>query len=223
MEKTFAEAVDTLNSQLYGVLFFVEIGAMDGIAHDTLHQHIVQNPGWSGVLVEPLPDMFARLRQTYSDNPSLQFENAAITEADGAATITRIPASKVGRECPDWADGISTLKPDSHIISRYQNLKQHAVQQQVQTITFAALAKKHRITTIDLLQIDTEGYDKEIFDQIWAAGFRPSLIKLEILHLTYMVILELQNLLDSNGYTYTIVGGDLVATASPMSPKTVMV
>jgi FkbM family methyltransferase len=211
MDKTFDDYVNMLNDKLGGKLFFVEIGAMDGVQHDALHKHIVDNPGWKGVLVEPLPDMFAKLKQTYKTHENLKLENAAITEHIGRAQITRIPFDKVNKEAPSWADGIATLKPEIHIISRYENLAPYAVQEPIKTITFAALAEKHQITHIDLLQIDTEGYDKVIFDQIWLAGFRPSIIKLETLYLLHMTILELLALLDANGYLCTLQGEDLIA------------
>ncbi|HSX43299.1 MAG TPA: FkbM family methyltransferase [Candidatus Saccharimonadales bacterium] len=210
IEKAFEDCVDTLNAKLSGCLFFVEIGAMDGIAHDSLHKHIISNPGWTGVLVEPLPDMFQKLQENYKATPGLRFENTAITDTNGQAQITRIPSKNVGQECPEWADGISTLKPEVHIISRYENLKPYAVQEPVTTMTFPKLVEKHHITNIDLLQIDTEGYDKEIFDQIWTAGFRPGLIKFEILYLQHMVILELIGLLSANGYACSVQGEDLI-------------
>jgi hypothetical protein len=90
-------------------------------------------------------------------------------------------------------------------------LRPFAVKESIKTITFAKLAKKYDIQDIDLLQIDTEGYDKEIFDQIWTAGFRPHIIKLETLYLLHMVILELIGLLSTNGYSCFLQGEDLIA------------
>lgn len=214
MDKTFDNYVEELNTKMGGKLFFVEIGAMDGVNHDALYKHIVSNPRWEGILVEPLPDMFKKLKANYKDRENFQFVNAAIADRDGRAQITRIPAEFVNKECPEWADGISTLKPEIHIISRYENLKLFAVQEPVTTMTFASLAKKYDITQIDLLQIDTEGYDKEIFDQIWLAGFRPSIIKLETLYLQHMVILELISLLNASGYSSSLQGEDLLAVKS---------
>lgn len=206
--------VAQLNAKLGGELFFVEIGAMDGVGHDDLHPHIVNNPGWRGVLVEPLPDMFAKLKANYAARENLQFENVAITNTNGVDQITRIPEAKVNHEAPEWADGISTLKPDIHIISNYDYLKPHAVTQTIQTMNFATLVDKHHITGIDLLQIDTEGYDKEIFDQVWAAGFRPSLIKIEVNYLLYVVIRDLRQLLLENSYHCFLQGDDLIAVRS---------
>jgi FkbM family methyltransferase len=183
MDKTFDNYVHELNARLGDRLFFVEVGAMDGVSHDALHPHIIANPDWSGILVEPLPDMFAMLKETYKGRKNLKFEKAAITSRNGHRQITRIPLEKSNRVLPFWTDGIATLRPDTHIIHRYDYLKPHAVKESIRTITFKKLVDKHGIKQIDIFQSDTEGYDKDIFDQLWAAGFRPHIIKLEALYI----------------------------------------
>jgi FkbM family methyltransferase len=209
--RPFDDLVTQLDAALGGKLFFLEIGAMDGVHHDALYPHVVAHPEWEGLLVEPLPDMFKKLKATYKDRKNLKFEQAAIAENAGVALITRIPPTKVNKECPDWADGISTLRPEKHIISQYGSLRQHTVQEKIRTMTFAELAEKQKLTQMDLLQIDTEGYDRIIFDQIWAAGFRPVIIKLEALYMQYMEILELQYMLGQEGYICTLQGEDIIA------------
>lgn len=119
----FDNCVEDLNDKLSGNVFFVVVGAMDGVGHDRLHKHIARNPEWKGLLVEPLPDMFDKLKANYAGRDNLIFEDAAITEKEGTAEITRIPEANVDNECPSWADGISTLKPEIHIIGQREELK----------------------------------------------------------------------------------------------------
>lgn len=207
----FDECVEELNAKLSGELFFVIVGAMDGINHDRLHKHIIQNENWHGLLVEPLPDMFDKLRANYAGRSNLLFEDAAITEQEGTAEITRIPEENVDNECPSWADGISTLKPDIHIIGQREELKGFSVKQPVRTTTFESLARKHSLRQIDILQIDAEGYDKEILDQVWAANFRPSIVKIEVNYLTYVAIKEVKTRLEAHNYRCFFERDDLVA------------
>src|SRR6478672_5148060 len=54
--------------------FFVQIGACDGEIDDPLNVLIRQHR-LAGLLVEPLPDIFMRLREHYGDQPQLLFEN----------------------------------------------------------------------------------------------------------------------------------------------------
>lgn len=209
--KTFDDWVAELNTRRSGNIFFMEVGAMDGVRHDALHKHINANPNWSGLLVEPLGDMFAKLQAAYNGRDNLIFENVAITESNGTTKISRIPVSKVGTSAPEWADGISTLKPTEHILGQDPNLSQHAITETITTATLAHLLDKHDIHHIDIFQSDTEGYDKVIFDQLWQTGLRPSIIKLEINYMYYHVIRSLYYQLTSAGYQCFYQDDDIIA------------
>lgn len=211
LEGRFDEQVEALNAQLNGKLFFVAVGAMDGVNHDRLYKHISKNTEWKGLLVEPLPDMFEKLKNNYIDRGNLVFENAAITEQEGLAEITRIPEANVGQECPAWADGISTLKPDIHIVNQDDDLRAYSEQEPIRTTTFETLVNKHNLRKIDILQIDAEGYDKEVFDQVWTANFRPSLIKIEVNYLTYVAIKGLKAMLETHKYNCFFERDDMIA------------
>jgi FkbM family methyltransferase len=203
--------IEELNDKKKGNLFFLEVGAMDGINHDELHKHIIKND-WSGVLVEPVKDMFAKLKETYKDKTKLKFENSAVTSTNGTGKITRIPIDKVNKECPYWADGLSTLLPESHIISQYEELKSNSIEETVDTIDVSTLIDKYDIKNIDILQIDTEGFDKIIFDKIWENGFRPYIIYLEVVHMNFKDVQNITHLLKNHDYEIYIEGDNLIAT-----------
>ncbi len=88
-------------------LKFVQIGANDGIRFDGLYRFVTQQP-CSGIVVEPLPDMFERLRANYADYPLIVPINKAIHE-----TADRLPLFRVAPEAlpryPGWAGGIASL------------------------------------------------------------------------------------------------------------------
>ena len=88
--KTFDDCVKELNEKLQGKLCFLEIGAMDGIGHDALHKHISANSNWSGLLVEPLPDMFDKLKQNYKTRKNPHSECTAITEEETAVLRSHV-------------------------------------------------------------------------------------------------------------------------------------
>jgi hypothetical protein len=76
--------------------FFIQIGAADGRIGDPIH-HLVERHRWRGILVEPLPHMFAALRATYRHRPDLVLENVAIPRrAPGRSTTCATPT---GRTC----------------------------------------------------------------------------------------------------------------------------
>lgn len=72
-------------------LFFIEIGANDGVSNDPLYPLIQQNAEhWKGVMIEPMPEPFQLLQQNYASLPNVQLRNVAISEQDGERTIYSI-------------------------------------------------------------------------------------------------------------------------------------
>ena len=84
----------------------------------------------------------------------------------------------------------------------------------VPCITFKTLLEKHNITSFDVLKIDAEGHDYQIFNQLDLNKFRPKLIRLEWVNLNDE---QKQNILTSfevHKYYHEFVGQDI--TASPL-------
>src|SRR5262245_8462683 len=60
----------------------LQIGAFDGVGDDDLRE-LVATHQLRGLLVEPQPSVFGRLRQTYRDQPQVTLLQAAIAEREG--------------------------------------------------------------------------------------------------------------------------------------------
>ena len=73
------------------------------------------------------------------------------------------------------------------LIRGLDNPKAAGVQVQVQEVEVPALSvqtllAKHRITKIDLLLTDVQGYDREVVEQFLACGVKPTIIHFEHCH-----------------------------------------
>lgn len=144
---------------------FVQIGANDGKKGDPLHA-LVRRLELRGLLVEPQPVSFAKLRENYAGVEGLQFENAAIAEEDGPVVLT----TTSDRET------IGSLLPDRNILK----LGRHEVEQiRVNGLRFDTLLAKHGIERFDLLQIDTEGFDYRVLRQVDLASRGVKVVNLE--------------------------------------------
>lgn len=204
----YQQAVQQLSITRNGNINFVVIGAMDGVRHDPLSQLISLNPAWTGLLVEPVKEMFNKLCLHYAERTNVNFENCAIGEYTGKALITRVPLATIANEVPDWLDGCSTLFPNKHIISNFQDI---TVKEEINVLPLADVLRKHNITDINIFQCDTEGYDKVIFDQLMKTEIRPDIIFIEIIHLTDNDVSNMISSLSTQGYTYTRDTENLVA------------
>ena len=166
--------------------FFVEIGANDGEQHDHLRPFILDRV-WSGIMVEPVPYVFERLRKNYGDLPRVILENAAIGNRDGEMPfyyLVDAPAEERA-SLPDWYDGIGSFSRDAILSHARQipDVEERLVETPVRTMTFETLCDQHAVSHVDLLLIDTEGYDGEIVHSIDFSRRRPQLLVYEHYHL----------------------------------------
>lgn len=216
-------------SRLQDAVFFLQIGAADGRRFDPIH-HFVKRYGWRGVLVEPLADIFEMLKTNYAGQEGLAFENAAITESDGTRPISRVPMEKVGEgDVPGWAFGASTLVPEKTRFARKNSpaqlhaaLSSAAVTEQVRCLSLASLLEKHAVGRIDVLQLDTEGYDARILRQLDLACYRPTIINMEWQWLDEAERKEVGERLRGEGYSLYGCEADLLATSKPLQEFAVL-
>jgi FkbM family methyltransferase len=170
----FELATMWLAAELGRAPFFVQVGAFDGRMDDPMYA-LIKRHHWPGLLVEPQPRPFARLTtKTYADEPQLRFENAAIADRDGTATL-HAPDQDVLRE-----HYIASF--DRAQVERRGWGRAPIVALEVPALTVRTLLARHRVERVDLLQIDAEGYDYEVIKQFDAAGVRPALIHFEHYH-----------------------------------------
>lgn len=177
--------------------FFVQVGANDGRRDDPLHA-LVKAYQLEGLLVEPLPYFFAELQEHYADCPQLRFEQAAITRESGETTIYHLP--HVG-DTPDWAHGLASM--DRGRLEA--ELAKHQWSSSIESTTvpalrFEELLARHNSPAVDILLVDTEGYDFEILDMAFASGCRPAIVQYEFLHLHPSARIAAKRLLIQHGY-----------------------
>jgi FkbM family methyltransferase len=168
-------------------VFFVQIGANDGEQQDPLRDLVLAHQ-WEGIMVEPVPYVFERLRANYGHLSRLTLENCAIGAEDGELPFYHLPtAEDPDRQgLPSWFDGLGSLRKEVVLAhDRFiPDIAERLVETMVPALTFESLRRKHQIDRVDLLLTDTEGYDYEILRQIDFARIRPALIIYESEHLS---------------------------------------
>ena len=186
--------------------FFLVIGAMDGISHDNLSPYI-RDKKMKGIFVEPVKFMFDKLVDNYKDFDGIFFENCAISDSNGKATIKRIDFNAKNMY-PDWSDGGSSLIPSKTPMKNVSNL----IEEVVATKTLDSLLSQYSEGNIDILQIDCEGYDLIVFRQFDFKKYNPSFISIENLSMTNEEKQETVKILTSNSYDVYDNGSEFMAT-----------
>lgn len=194
--------------------FFVQVGANDGSRDDPMCE-LVRRHELKGLLIEPLPDMFERLKLNYQDSPQLMFENAAVSRKSGLQPIYRV---KPGTQVPDWLHGSASF--NRSLLARHTDamgLPDVIEELQVPALGLAELLSRHHVDACDLLLIDTEGYDFEVLKMAFEIGLRPALIYFEHVHLSVDDIDESQNALVAAGYRFMQCGINTLAVLEKQS------
>jgi len=199
-------------------VFFVEIGANDGVSFDPLHAYITRN-GWRGLLVEPLPDFFLQLVETYRSYDGLILENVAIADTPGYRDMYRIsPDGLSNGTLPAWTKGIASFFNNRNALGGYripaavfEQIRPHIRLQTVRCDTLDNLFLKHNVTKIDVFQVDVEGYDYQVLKELDFRRFRPSIIRMEWFNLPDDEKRLTLELLRSHGYRKRLSSTDLVA------------
>jgi len=195
--------------------FFVQIGANDGITDDPIRQYITRYH-WRGILIEPLPDVFAKLVENYRDEPQLAFENAAIADADGTATFYVADGAVGGKSCSVF----SSLRRDA--VERALSWRDTPTANPVHPIHVTALSVRslidqYRITRLDLLQCDAQGYDCELVGQFLDCGLKPRIIHFEHIHARHDALQQCYQRLVTAGYQFNEMSNDTVACLQPQA------
>ena len=185
--------------------FFVQIGANDGISNDPIRKYILKYK-WRGILVEPIPETFELLKQNYSDQEQLIFERLVISDTKGKVDFYKSPRSVLSSLHDD-----SWFKENNSFGYLNRKIAGGAEKIQVDSMPLMELLHKHNVGHLDLLQIDTEGFDAEIIEMLDFTEIKPVLIAYEDHHYAQDVRDRLRALLQSHGYSLLNVGPDKLA------------
>lgn len=194
-------------------LFIINIGAMDGIMFDTLSEyHKIYN--FKGLFVEPIPYYFERLKINLKPYNYI-FENLAISKYDGIIKMITIdPLPIENGLIPDWFFGMSAIYPPKNGLSHRDSneiIEKWGKIIEVPCVTFQTLLNKHEINYFDIIQIDAEGHDFEIFDQIDIQKYRPKLIRLEWMNLDDKQKSKILKKFEYYDYFFQIRDGDIIS------------
>tara|TARA_B110000902_G_scaffold61992_1_gene73254 strand:- start:186 stop:968 length:783 start_codon:yes stop_codon:yes gene_type:complete len=162
----------------------IQIGSNDGKTGDPIFQLINKRKKWKAIFVEPVPYLYARLKANYGLNPRFIFENVAIN--DGSEQIfyaVKSTAKDTYPDLPSWFDQLSSFNRDNIINHLNGKLEPFIEEITLQGLTLHGLFLRNSIDFIDLLHIDTEGYDWKVLSQLQFDKLKPTLILFEHKHL----------------------------------------
>lgn len=155
---------------------FIQIGGNDGISFDNLYPKVIKRKS-GGIILEPSPKYFEKLKANYEKFKSIHLLQKAIFEKRGKLELFELNEKGL-KNHPSWAAGIGSIDLNNLL---NLNVKLEEIDKvEVEGITFTDLLDSYPdFSDIDYLQIDTEGYDFQILKTIDFHVFKVKVIKFE--------------------------------------------
>ncbi len=198
----------------------VQVGAnlgLDGKLNDPIKKFIQNNPQIKGILIEPMIEYLDVVKEIYSNNSNLNFENIAIGKEIGNLNLLRFkPGISYNK---DFYDGLATFKEnrvdDLRNRAKRDNTESYLEEINVPVFPATYLKQKYKLNEIEILQVDTEGYDLIIIESFFSSGLFPKIINFEYTELTELELNKGLNMFKDYNYELFHNGSDILA----ISPK----
>jgi FkbM family methyltransferase len=190
----------------------VQIGSNDGMCGDPIFHLLKENRGWKGLLIEPVPFLFKRLKMNYGTEERFSFENALVSDRDGNIPFYYLSPedyAEIGND-GDLYNQLGSLSRKHLIEAIGAGKKNYIKKELIKSYTLEALLKRNDIERVDLLHMDVESAEFAILKNVDLGKFTPRIIVLEHKHLQYRDVFQMLKKLNQF-YIITANSDDLVA------------
>lgn len=183
---------------------FLEIGTSN---FDTLIPLV--ESGWQGYCVEPITEYVHDLLKL---NQNVVLSNCAISSYDGMLKMYQSVSDNVL-----WSRGVShAVEQQGEKILEYEQYN-HLIKDTIEVpcYTLSSYIKRMGITSIDMLKVDTEGHEMDIFD-CYDWSVKPTFMKVEHLHVDDV---KLKKIFEDQGYIVYTEENDLYCVGGGKEKK----
>lgn len=200
------------------IINFIQVGSNDADVGDPLYPFL-KTPKWHGIMVEPVDYVFKRLLKKHGNNKNLVFENIAIASTQQQKTFYYVEESH--DVLPIWYDQLGSFSLETILKheSSIPRLRERIKHKEIPCLTFEDVCAKHNVHILDVVHIDTEGYDLIVLQLIDFQAHQPQVILFEHKHLDSYAQRASLSLLIKYRYEFIHIGGDTLAVASHMLVK----
>ncbi|WP_293013585.1 FkbM family methyltransferase [Mongoliibacter sp.] len=218
---TLSEFLDVY-SKKNSPIKFIQVGANDGFIHDPI-QKFIKRDNWSGVMLEPQPEVYEGwLKRIHKLRPEVKTVNAALSNTEGKEILYTVSFSS-----DRWATGLSSFNKNQLIqkiedgtienkarkagVEPPKDKSTWIAEKQINTVTAEKVYEMLDGEDLDLLAIDTEGFDFEILKMFDLSKIMPDVIIYEEEHFDQATKESCKNYLTEHEYVYHQVGRDAYA------------
>ncbi len=155
--------------------FFIQIGANDGVTNDPIY-NITNDLNLNGIVIEPIKEYYDILVKNYKKNKNIIPLNYAIYEENQNICIYKY---KNINSKNDWRRGVSSIIKDHYKKNALNNDNEEIIEETIEAITYEKLFEMYSVQKIDLLYINTSGYDYNLIKLFPFDRYQPKIIQFE--------------------------------------------
>lgn len=205
-----------------GQIKYLQIGANDGVLVDPMYEFVCRNhQHMSGLLIEPVEIYFQKLKSNYDKFHNIIAVRRAIHNTEKSMSIYVAKATR-NHQLDIAVAGMSSFNK-GHLLKNTSVLESDIVEEQVRCSSVEELLQEFGFNDINVLVIDTEGYDFRILDKLDLNQVSPKIVLFEHgLGGGTMTPSELESLCEKFnkfGYQVTIVNNDAIAIQTQFMVK----
>lgn len=184
----------------------IQIGANDGKRFDILNKFIKSNKT-KAILIEPIKKNFEELKVNYQKLNYVKLENLAISVNNEINYLFKVD-EKYLKYYGDHVPGITSFNKQ-HLID-HGIKRNHIIREKVSSSSIKKIIFKYKLKNLDLLYIDTEGYDgKIVLDFLNIRLFNPIII-FEYIHIDNKIFQKVVKKLLISKYKFFPINENLV-------------
>lgn len=196
-----------------GFIKYLQVGTHDGVMVDPMYGFVVEK--WKsiqGLLLEPIPSSFQKLQKNYSKYPTIVPVNVAVHNTKNVMEMFTVNAKKAHRY-PEHVSGMSSFSKENLTVIG-QVMEDDIMSVQVQCKTVESILTQYGLFDINLMIIDTEGYDYDILSELNFGIVNPKIVRFEHGLASYLgsdqKLLKLSVRMNSFGYQVVIDNNDVI-------------
>ncbi len=221
LEKNFSKNMIEVESHAIDVDLFVakiveknnftkiiQIGSNDGETDDYIKK-IVQKYNLKGILVEPSPEPFKRLKENYKDVNSLIFVNKALNKDNITKKFYQVDKKFIDAYHKN-IDVLSSFDKD-HLV-KWGVKSNHIVSINVECINWINLFKDYGFEDVQIICIDTEGYDHVLVENLINETKARPVIVFEWVNIPNHDLKNIFNLLKKYNYKFMKFKKDVICS-----------
>ena len=209
--KTFVDRSDPV---------FLQIGANTGTGRQDVY-NCIKKTNIKTILVEPQPDVFEQLKENYKNIYNVEVINVALGEKNEKRMMYRLSdeAKKYHNKVAGFGNCVASFDRN-HVVECF--LKNTTIEGgsmdcdkllerlEVDCVTFDGLLERFGLSQVDVVMIDTEGFDYAILKMMFASQCFPDVVKFEHAYLGSHKR-DAWNLLYSLSYRMVLCENDTIA------------